>query len=75
MDNCTLPEVCPELGIEVPVSAIDKELRKLWEQDEARTNASLMNLVVYSEKPGALIANSEIDAADRRISDGAAIAL
>lgn len=56
----TIPDVCPELGIEVPVSAIDRELRKLWEQDEARTNASLMNLVVYSEKPGALIANSEI---------------
>jgi len=56
----TIPEVCPELGIEVAVSAIDGELRKLWEQDEARTNASLMNLVVYSEKPGALIENSEI---------------
>ncbi len=55
-----IPDVCPELGTEVPVSAIDRELRKLWEQDEARTNASLMNLVVYSEKPGALIANSEI---------------
>ncbi len=61
--NATLdiiPDVCPELGIEVPVSAIDKELRKLWEQDEARTNASLMNLVVYSETPGALIENSNI---------------
>ena len=56
----TIPSVCPELGIEVAVSAIDSELRKLWEQDEARTNASLMNLVVYSEKEGALIANSEI---------------
>ncbi|MES2657447.1 MAG: glucose-6-phosphate dehydrogenase assembly protein OpcA [Verrucomicrobiota bacterium] len=56
----SIPEVCPELGIEVPVSAIDRELRKLWEQDEAQTNASLMNLVVYSEKEGALIANSEI---------------
>lgn len=56
----TIPEVCPELGIEVPVSQIDLELRKLWEQDEARTNASLMNLVVFSEKPGSLIANSEI---------------
>jgi glucose-6-phosphate dehydrogenase assembly protein OpcA len=59
--NCfTIPDVCPELGIEVPVASIDRELRKLWEQDDARTNASLMNLVVYSEKPGALIANSEI---------------
>lgn len=55
-----IPEVCPELGLEVSVSQIDKELRKLWEQDEARTNASLMNLVVYSEKPGALLENSAI---------------
>lgn len=56
----TIPAECPELGIEVPISAIDAELRKLWEQDEARTNASLMNLVVYSERPGALIENSAI---------------
>lgn len=56
----TIPAVCPELGIEVAVSAIDSELRKLWEQDEARTNASLMNLVVYSENEGALIENSAI---------------
>jgi len=55
-----IPDVCPELGVAVPVAAIDLELRKLWEQDDARTNASLMNLVVYSEKPGALIENSEI---------------
>ncbi len=54
------PETCPELGIEVQVSEIDKELRKLWEQDEARTNASLINLVVYSEKPGSLVENSAI---------------
>ena len=60
MSADSIPEVCPELGIEVPVASIDRELRKLWEQDEARTNASLMNLVVYSEKPGALIENSEI---------------
>ena len=55
-----IPDFCPELGIEVPVSSIDKELRKLWEQDEARTNASLMNLVVFSEKSGSLIENSGI---------------
>jgi glucose-6-phosphate dehydrogenase assembly protein OpcA len=54
-----MPE-CPELGTEVPVGEIDRELRKLWDQDEARTNASLMNLVVYSEKPGALLENSAI---------------
>jgi len=56
----TIPEVCPELGIEVPIAQIDLELRKLWEQDDARTNASLINLVVFSEKPGSLIANSGI---------------
>lgn len=58
--DTTIPTICPELGLEVPVSQIEKELRKLWEQDEARTNASLMNLVVYSEKPGALRENSAI---------------
>jgi len=56
----TIPDVCPELGIEVPIATIDSELRKLWEHDEARSNASLINLVVYSEKPGALIENSAI---------------
>jgi glucose-6-phosphate dehydrogenase assembly protein OpcA len=53
-----IPATCPELGMEVPVAAIERELHKLWEQDDATTNASLMNLVVYSEKPGALIENS-----------------
>ncbi|MFZ9937664.1 MAG: glucose-6-phosphate dehydrogenase assembly protein OpcA [Luteolibacter sp.] len=51
---------CPELGMECAVGAIDQELRLLWQQDDARTNASLMNLVVYSEKPGALQENSAI---------------
>lgn len=60
MNATIIPAVCPELGLEVSVSEIDRELRKLWEQDEARTNASMMNLVVYSEKPGALLENSAI---------------
>ncbi|MES2982370.1 MAG: glucose-6-phosphate dehydrogenase assembly protein OpcA [Verrucomicrobiota bacterium] len=58
--SSNFPNTCPELGTEVPISAIDLELRKLWEQDEARTNASLMNLVVYSEKSGSLLENSRI---------------
>jgi glucose-6-phosphate dehydrogenase assembly protein OpcA len=58
--SATLPAVCPELGTEVAVSEIDKELRKLWEKDEARTNASLMNLVVYSEATDGLLRNSAI---------------
>jgi len=48
------------IGIEVPVSRIDHELRLLWEQDEARSNAALINLVVYSETPGSLVKNSDI---------------
>lgn len=56
----TLPADCPELGLEVAVAAIDSELRKLWEQDEARTNASLVNLVVFSEQRGSLLENSAI---------------
>lgn len=60
MSATAIPAACPELGLEVSVSEIDRELRKLWDQDEARTNASLMNLVVYSEKPGALLENSAI---------------
>jgi len=50
----------PVLGQEVPVASIDKELRKLWEADEARTNASLINLVTCSEETGSLRKNSEI---------------
>lgn len=48
----------PELGREVSVGGIDKELHKLWSEDDARTNASLVNLAVYSEKPGSLVENS-----------------
>ena len=48
----------PELGRKVEIGSIDAELHKLWSEDEARTNASLMNLAVYSETPGALVENS-----------------
>lgn len=50
----------PALGLEVPVGEIEKELKKLWEADEANTNASLMNLAIYSENPESLSANSDI---------------
>lgn len=58
--DTTTPTMNPDLGIEVPVCDIDKQLRQLWEQDDARTNASLMNLVVYSEKTDSLSQNSRI---------------
>lgn len=50
----------PELGQEVPVASIDKELRKLWEADEVHANASLINLVTCSEQAGSLRQNSAI---------------
>ena len=56
----TLTDEYAELGKEVPVSQIDHELRTLWEQDDARTNASLMNLVVYAERKNGLLENSSI---------------
>ncbi|MGJ8657203.1 MAG: glucose-6-phosphate dehydrogenase assembly protein OpcA [Akkermansiaceae bacterium] len=56
----TVPDNAMMLGIEVPVEKIERELRQLWEVDEARTNASLINLAVYSEENGALAKNSEI---------------
>lgn len=49
----------PELGKEVSIGTIDRELRKLWAEDDARTNASLINLAVYSEEQGSLESNSE----------------
>ncbi|MGE9270564.1 MAG: glucose-6-phosphate dehydrogenase assembly protein OpcA [Verrucomicrobiales bacterium] len=52
-------EYHPVLGRKVPIGDIDRELRRLWDEDEARTNASLINLAVYSECRGALEANSE----------------
>lgn len=56
----TTDEEYAELGKEVKVSEIDGELRNLWEQDDARTNASLMNLVVYTERKDGLLENSRI---------------
>lgn len=48
------------LGKEVTIGSVDKELRRLWEADKASTNASLINLAVYSEEQGAVLKNSEL---------------
>lgn len=48
------------LGQPVELGQINKELKKLWEADEAATNASLMNLAIYSEREGSLEDNSEV---------------
>ena len=55
----TVPNDCSQLGREVEISQIEVELKRLWEADEASTNASLMNFAVYSENAKALSQNSE----------------
>lgn len=47
------------LGQPVEISEISKGLKKLWEGNDASTNASLMNFLIYSEDPSILVKNSE----------------
>lgn len=48
-------------GIPVEIGRIDRELGKLWESGgDTKTRASLINLVIYSEDPGSLDANTEL---------------
>ena len=47
------------LGQPVQLSEIDGELKRLWEADDASTNASLMNFLIYTEDPSKLTGNSE----------------
>jgi glucose-6-phosphate dehydrogenase assembly protein OpcA len=49
------------LGTPVDLGKIEQELKKLWQEGEdAMTRASLMNLAVYSEKPGSLKTNTQL---------------
>src|SRR5436305_1674815 len=49
------------LGQSVEISKINKELKKLWqERENAMTRASLINLAIYSEKPGSLEKNTQL---------------
>ncbi len=47
-------------GLPVEVGKIDRELKKLWQQNEGATRASLVNLAVYSELPGSLETNTKL---------------
>lgn len=49
-----------ELGEEVPLSEIDRELKKLWASNKAMTRASLMNFAICSERPDSLRLNTEV---------------
>ena len=48
------------LGLETPISRVDRSLKELWEGDEAKTRASLINLAIYTEDSAELAANNEI---------------
>ena len=49
-----------ELGIEVPIESIAKELKALWAGNSSRTNACMMNLAVFTENPEHLEDNSQV---------------
>ncbi|MCB1226077.1 MAG: glucose-6-phosphate dehydrogenase assembly protein OpcA [Verrucomicrobiales bacterium] len=48
------------LGMEVPLPRIDHALKELWEQDRAKTRASLVNFAIYTEDPCSLARNMEM---------------
>ncbi|MBL9183315.1 MAG: glucose-6-phosphate dehydrogenase assembly protein OpcA [Verrucomicrobiaceae bacterium] len=43
------------LGFETPINRIGRSLNQLWEGDEAKTRASLVNLAVYTEDSATLL--------------------
>ncbi len=45
----TLDTALMLLGQEVPLGRVDRELKKLWDSDEGKTRASLMNFAIYTE--------------------------
>jgi glucose-6-phosphate dehydrogenase assembly protein OpcA len=47
-------------GLPVEVGSVDRELKKLWQQNAGATRASLVNLAVYSEDAGSLEANTRM---------------
>lgn len=48
------------LGLEVPLSRVDKALAELWENDSAKTRASLINFALYTEDAADLSRNMEL---------------
>lgn len=50
----------PGLGNEVPLCELEKQLKRLWDSEEARTKASLANFAIYCENADSLEANTEL---------------
>ncbi|MDP1590667.1 MAG: hypothetical protein Q8M07_23135, partial [Prosthecobacter sp.] len=48
------------LGLETPIARIDRALKEIWNDDEAKTRASLINLAIYTEDSAILAANNEL---------------
>ncbi|MFM7603767.1 MAG: glucose-6-phosphate dehydrogenase assembly protein OpcA [Prosthecobacter sp.] len=55
-DNDTLSR----FGLETPISHISRSLNQLWEGDEAKTRASLVNLALYTEEGASLQEANEV---------------
>ena len=49
-----------DLGSEVPLAELGQRLKQLWQSNEAKTKASLMNFAIYSEEVDSLTANTEV---------------
>lgn len=48
-------------GVPVPITGIERELGRLWEESgESKTRASMINLAIYNEKEGSLERNSDV---------------
>ncbi|HWB58724.1 MAG TPA: glucose-6-phosphate dehydrogenase assembly protein OpcA, partial [Chthoniobacteraceae bacterium] len=56
----TIPQPTFSQGMPVEVSKIEKELKKLWQQDGTATRASLMNLAIYCEGKKAMQENTAL---------------
>lgn len=53
-------ETFARLGLEVPLSRIDRALKELWEQDDAKTRASLINFAIYTEDSSVLASDNAL---------------
>jgi glucose-6-phosphate dehydrogenase assembly protein OpcA len=55
-----MPATLESLGTPVEVSAIGKELKKLWSADQTRTRATLFNFAVICQGEAAMAENTEL---------------
>lgn len=59
----SLPVQTPDfsrLGLETSIAGIDRALKQLWESDEAKTRASLINFAIYTEDSSVVAADTDL---------------